>query len=168
MPGLTPKQQRFVDELLIDDNGAQAAIRAGYSKKTAKESAARLLTKLNIVSAVSEARLIRSRNTGIDAAWVLRNLAEMFTADVADAIDEDGKYLPIHEWPPVLRRMLNGLDVKDQYGGGTVVKAKFVDRLRAIEMIGKHIDISAFTERHEITGAGGGPALVEVVFTDSK
>ena len=53
---LTPKQQRFVDEYLVDLNATQAAIRAGYSKKTAKEQAARLLTKANVQAELQKRR----------------------------------------------------------------------------------------------------------------
>tara|TARA_R110000737_G_scaffold125041_2_gene157516 strand:+ start:7894 stop:8280 length:387 start_codon:yes stop_codon:yes gene_type:complete len=54
MPKITPKQAAFVKEYLIDRNGTQAAIRAGYSKKTAKEQSSQLLTKLHVQQAVKE------------------------------------------------------------------------------------------------------------------
>jgi phage terminase small subunit len=53
-PRLTPKRARFVEEYLVDLNGTQAAIRAGYSPKTANEQAARLLAKVHISNAVAE------------------------------------------------------------------------------------------------------------------
>lgn len=56
MANLTPKQQRFVDEYLIDLNATQAAIRAGYSEKTAKVIAAQNLSKLNVQEAIEEAK----------------------------------------------------------------------------------------------------------------
>lgn len=57
---LKPKQRRFVEEYLVDNNGAQAAIRAGYAKKTARITASKLLSKPNIRAAV-EAGLERAR-----------------------------------------------------------------------------------------------------------
>ena len=51
---MTPKQQRFVEEYLIDLNATQAAIRAGYSKHTANEQGSQLLAKLSIQAAVAE------------------------------------------------------------------------------------------------------------------
>jgi phage terminase small subunit len=74
--GLTDKQQRFVDEYLIDLNGAQAAIRTGYSARSAKEQAARLLTDDNIASAVASAMNKRATKAGINAQWVLDRSVE--------------------------------------------------------------------------------------------
>jgi phage terminase small subunit len=67
---LTPKQKRFVEEFVIDNNAAQAAIRAGYSPKTARAIAAQNLTKLNIQSAIAEKQRIISEKAEYDAvAW---------------------------------------------------------------------------------------------------
>ena len=63
---LTEKQRRFVDEYLIDLNATQAAIRAGYSVKTAREQASQNLTKLNIQQAISEKMAERSKRTGVN------------------------------------------------------------------------------------------------------
>jgi phage terminase small subunit len=78
--GLTPKQAAFVCEYLIDLNGTQAAIRAGYSAKTANEQAARLLAKVNIAQAVAEAQAERAAKCDIDAAWVLREAKRTYLA----------------------------------------------------------------------------------------
>ncbi len=64
---MTPKQQRFVDEYLIDLNATQAAIRAGYSKKTARAVGSENLTKPDIRAAVAEAQQARSERTKIGA-----------------------------------------------------------------------------------------------------
>lgn len=78
VPGrrLTPKQQRFVQEYLIDLNGAQAAIRAGYSERTANVQAAQLLAKLSIAEAVKERQAMLEVETGITQKWVLDKLKE--------------------------------------------------------------------------------------------
>lgn len=88
---LTAKQQRFVAEYLKDLNGTQAAIRAGYSPKTANEQAARLLANVSVRSSVDEAIAQRSARTEIDADWVLKRLAQGATADLADLYDEHGE-----------------------------------------------------------------------------
>lgn len=74
MPKLTAKQQMFVKEYLIDLNATQAAIRAGYSKDTAKEIGYENLTKLHIVKEIQEALDKRSERTEIDADWVLSTI----------------------------------------------------------------------------------------------
>ncbi len=74
MSDLTPKQARFVEEYLIDLNATQAAIRAGYSAKTANEQGAQLLAKLSIRKAVAEAQAIRSTRTVITQDEVIQGL----------------------------------------------------------------------------------------------
>lgn len=154
---LTPKQQRFVEEYLTDLNGARAAIRAGYSPMTAVVIASQNLSKVNVAEAIAEAKAKRSDVTNINSEWVLSRLGEMFQADIAEIIDQyTGAYKPVHDWPVVWRKMLNGMDVREMFGDdgktGEVVKIRFMDRLKALEMIGKHINVQAFSEKHEVTG----------------
>lgn len=77
---LTPKQQAFVNEYLIDLNATQAAIRAGYSEKTAKEQASRLLTKANVQAAVNAGKEKRAERTQIDADYVLSGIRDVVEA----------------------------------------------------------------------------------------
>mgnify|MGYP000495309096 CR=1 FL=1 len=84
---LTSKQQRFVDEYLIDLNGAKAAIRAGYSEKTARNIASENLAKPDIAEAVAAAAAMRSERTQIDADWVLREAQKLY----ALCIDHDDR-----------------------------------------------------------------------------
>lgn len=76
MSVLTPKQQAFVNEYLIDLNGTQAAIRAGYSPKTANEQAARLLAKANVKAAVEEAKKERQKRVHVDQDYVLGTILD--------------------------------------------------------------------------------------------
>lgn len=80
---LTPKQERFIDEYLIDLNATQAAIRAGYSEKTARFIGAENLTKPNIKKIIDQNQLEKSTQNGITADYVLNNLK-----DIADCQDE--------------------------------------------------------------------------------
>lgn len=73
---LTPRQAAFVREYLVDNNGTQAAIRAGYAKSTANEQASRLLTKNNIAAAVEAGRQKLAAQTETEAEWVRRRLKE--------------------------------------------------------------------------------------------
>ena len=166
--GLTPRQQRFVEEYLKDPNATQAAIRAGYSAKTAQEQSSRLLSQVMVQEAVTVARRGRSERTKIDADWVLTRLAGEATADMADLYREDGEFKPVHEWPLIWRQgLVSGLDVDetrvDGRKVGQVTKVKLSDRIKRIELIGKHVDVQAFAERHEHTGKDGGPLKVEDV-----
>ncbi|HIJ48191.1 MAG: terminase small subunit [Gammaproteobacteria bacterium] len=151
---MTPKQQRFVEEYLIDLNATQAAIRAGYSKKTAKEQGARLLSKVNVCNAIIDGKKRRSEKTGIDAAWMLQRLGDEAEADLAELYDEDGRLKPVHEWPLIWRQgLVAGIDVHMLPEGlGEVVKVKLADRGKRLEMLGRHVDVQAFKDRIEHSG----------------
>jgi transcription antitermination factor NusG len=87
-PALTPKQERFVAEYLVDLNAAQAAIRAGYSPKTAKEQGARLLTNAHIQQAVQERRQQHQANTGLTVERVLTEAMRLAFFDIRKLTDE--------------------------------------------------------------------------------
>src|SRR5580704_8983554 len=87
MPGpmkLTPKQARFVQEYLIDLNAAQAAIRAGYSAKTARVIGHENLTKPDIAAAIKKAMAERAERTELTADWVVDELRKIAGANMAD------------------------------------------------------------------------------------
>ena len=84
MAKLTPKQERFCEEYLIDLNATQAAIRAGYSEKTAREQAAQNLSKLNIQEKIAELKAERSKRTEITQDRVIKELAAMAFAKATD------------------------------------------------------------------------------------
>lgn len=86
MSALTAKQEAFVAEYLIDLNATQAAIRAGYSEKTASSQGERLLRNVEVQAALSEAQKDRSERTAITADRVLRRWWEIATADPNDVI----------------------------------------------------------------------------------
>ncbi len=79
---MTPKQQRFVDEYLIDLNATQAAIRAGYSAKNADKIGPELLGKTRVAEAISVAQKARSEKTETTAAWVLEGLKKVYEASM--------------------------------------------------------------------------------------
>ena len=77
MANLTPRQQRFVEEYLIDLNATQAAIRSGYSEKTADSIGLQLLRKTQVAEAIAGAKAEREERTKIDADYVLKRLVEI-------------------------------------------------------------------------------------------
>lgn len=158
---LTAKQAAFVKEYLIDLNATQAAMRAGYSKRTANPTACRLLIDPLVQAAIAEAMQARSERTGIDSDWVLRRLAEESEADIADIFDDQGQLRPVKDWPRVWRTgLVTGIESIEEYAGrgsdreaiGLVRKVKLSDRIRHKELIGKHVNVQAFREQAEITG----------------
>ncbi len=163
---LTPKQERFVAEYMVDLNGTQAAIRAGYSEKTANEQASRLLANVKIADAVAKKQQKRAERTDINAAWLLNRLAEEATADAADLYDEEGHLKPIKDWPMIWRQgLVAGFDVEEISDGentiGVLKKIKLSDRIKRLELIGKHVGVQAFREALGISAPDGGPIQVE-------
>lgn len=151
---MTPKQQRFVDEYLIDLNATQAAIRAGYSAKTAMEQGYQLLQIPSVAEAITARKTDRSQKTGIDAEWLLKRLAEEALADVSDLYGEDGRIKAVKDWPLIWRQgLVAGLEVETiGEGAGHITKVKLSDRIKRLELIGRHIDVQAFEERVKHTG----------------
>lgn len=155
---LTPKQRAFVDEYLIDLNATKAAIRAGFSAKTAGQKGHEFTTQhVGVMAAIASAQSQRAERTKIDADWVLMRLAAEAEADIADLYADDGSLLPVHEWPEIWRKgLVAGIDVEEirEEGVtvGTVRKLKLSDRIKRIELIGKHVNVQAFKDQVEHTG----------------
>lgn len=84
--GLTPKQAAFVREYLVDLNATQAAIRAGYSARTANEQAARLLANVSVAAAIERAMAQRAERTEITQDMVLERWWQIATADPNEVI----------------------------------------------------------------------------------
>ncbi|MCW5001059.1 terminase small subunit [Enterobacter roggenkampii] len=162
MAKLTDKQELFAREYLKDLNATQAAIRAGYSEKTAKEVGYENLTKPHVLELVAELKAQRVEQTGIDAAYVLRRLTEIDQMDVLDILLANGELKPIKDWPKVWRTTLSGMDVVEMTSADSAAllkKIKWPDKVKNLELLGKHVNVQAFKEQTatEITGANGGP-----------
>ncbi|MGN7901463.1 terminase small subunit [Pseudomonas sp. 22373] len=95
---LTAKQQRFVDEYLIDLNATQAAIRAGFSAKTARQAGNRLLTNVDIQQAIQAGMEARSGRVAITQDMVLRELAKIGFSDIRKVV----------RWGETMVRMVDG------------------------------------------------------------
>lgn len=174
MKKLTPKQQAFVDEYIKDFKGGPAYLRAGFkvSSRVAESNASRLLRNADVQAAVTDVIEARSKRTKIDADWVLRRLADISDADLADLYGPDGSMKPVSEWPEVWRKgLVAGVEVFEEFSGqgqerkliGYTRKVKLADRLKSLELIGKHVDVGAYRERVEHTGKNGAPLPPAVV-----
>lgn len=139
VPKLTAKQQRFVDEYLIDLNATQAAIRAGYSHSTATEQASRLLANVKVSCAVATAIAERSRRTGVNADQVVRELARVAFVDPTQIIDFNTAKLQDNISADD-RAVLAGVKVKSS-DKGTEYEIKIADKIRALELLGKHVGL---------------------------
>lgn len=158
---LTKKQEKFVKEYLVDLNATQAAIRAGYSKKTAAETGYENLMKPHIASAIEKQQSERLKRTEVNADYVLKRLVEIDEMDVVDILNDDlSAFKPLSQWPKVWRRTISGLDLTELFEGrgeeremtGILKKIKWPDKVKNLELLGKHIDIQAFKEKRELEG----------------
>ena len=169
MANLTPKQQRFVEEYLIDLNATQAAIRAGYSEKTADSIGLQLLRKTQVAEAIAGAKAERSEQTQIDSAYVLKRLVEIDQMDVLDIMDDDGNVKPLRDWPKIWRQYISNIEtISMDDGEGWLKKIKWPDKVKNLELLGKHVSVGAFKDKIEHTGPNGGPIdlSLKVVFED--
>lgn len=166
---LTPKQKRFCEEYLIDLNATQAAIRAGYSPKTAEQTASRLLRNVKVQEYIAKRQKELSRSTEITQERVIKELALIAfsnNADYAhvvekklqveaggalvDVLDKDGKPVTYRTVEPVLTEELT----EEQKRALAVIKkgrdgleVKSCDKVKALELLGKHLGI--FTDKIE-------------------
>lgn len=154
-PELTDKQAQFVIEYCVDWNGTQAAIRAGFSAKSAARQAIELLHKPHVKRAIEEERKRRAAGAAWDAQRVFRRLGEELEADLLDIMDERGAFRPVRDWPLIWRQggLLAGMKVRVEYdedgnATGEVVEIKTPVRIRQVELVGKHIGM--------FRGDGGG------------
>ncbi|MGC1062823.1 terminase small subunit [Pantoea agglomerans] len=156
MAKLTDKQELFAREYLKDLNATQAAIRAGYSVKSAQEQASRLLSNVMVQSRISELKADRNEEVGIDAAYVLRRLVEIDQMDVLDILLPNGELRPIKDWPKTWRTTLSGMDVTEMAGDdpGFLKKIKWPDKVKNLELLGKHVTVQAFKENVKTEQSG--------------
>lgn len=145
----TPKQQKFIDEYLVDLNATKAAIRAGYSAKTAYQAGSRLLTKVEIQEALRKKQQKREKKTEITAERVLKQLANMAFFDSRSIMGEGGNILPVNEWPDEAATAgvagIEVVEIKDKNGRtvGQTKKIKITDRRGPLQDLAKHLGICA-------------------------
>ena len=143
----TAKREMFCQEYLIDLNATQASIRAGYSVNTARSIGNKLLTKDDINNRISYLKSIRVESITLDAKYVLNRLHQIDCLDVIDIIDDSGRLKAIKDWPKSWRISISGLDVNEIMTGdieAVVKKIKWPDKLKNLELLGRHIDVRAW------------------------
>jgi len=138
---VTPKQKIFVDEYLIDFNATQAAIRAGYSEKTAAEIGKENLRKPYIQEAIQKAIEERSERTKITQDMIVKELATFGFANIQDYIkhSQDGLIIfkSIDDIPEKAARAIESIKVINNGKKGSV-EFKLHSKSRGLEMLGRH------------------------------
>lgn len=156
---LNPKQAAFVREYLVDLNGKQAAIRAGYSEKTAEVQASRLLSNAKVAAAVKHSMEKRETRTEITQDRVLREYARLAFFDPRKLFNGDGSPKPIGELDDDTAAALAGLDIMEEFAGtgedrvfvGYTKKYKIADKKGALDSVARHLGM--FNDKLELTGS---------------
>jgi phage terminase small subunit len=166
-PKMTAKQKLFCQEYLVDLNVTKAAQRAGYGPKRAAEIGYQQMQKPYIIAYIDELKQVRNKQLSIDANYVLLRLLEIDQMDVADILKEDLSIKPLSEWPESWRRYLSGFNLAEIFEGrgderdmvGMLKKIKWPDKVKNLELLGKHVSVQAFREnvKNELTGPNDGP-----------
>ena len=138
---MTKKQKLFVEEYLIDLNATQAAIRAGYSAKTAQEQASRLLSNVMVQGSIAKAMAERSNRTGINQDRVIQELARIAFVNPQNVIDSEDASVREDATEDDLA-CIQSVKVKTMSGekGSSVEReVRLNDKMKALELLGKHL-----------------------------
>lgn len=169
---LTAMQEAYCQSYIkTPENQSQAAIDAGFSHKTAHVKASVMMRDERIQKRIAELMEERNKRNRVSADYVLMRLVEIDQMDVLDILNDDGGMKPIAEWPKVWRTSLSAMDIATikttqaslQKENGEadlsvedvehiLKKVKWPDKVKNLELIGKHVDVNAFKERLEVSG----------------
>ena len=165
------RQWLFCQEFVVDENAAQAAIRAGYGEKGAKQQAARMLPNVDLQRALAALRAARAQRLEITADRVVQELALVAFSDIGQVMDFTGanvKLRPANAIQEQARRALASMKVKRYLEGHgddarevEVTEFKFWDKLSALLKLGQHLGM--FTHQVEHTGENGGAIPIRIV-----
>ena len=156
---LTVMQEAYAQEYVkCPENQTQAAINAGFSPKSAHVKASTMMRDERIQKRIAELMEERNKRLRVSADYVLLRLVEIDQMDVLDILNDDMSIKPVSQWPKVWRQYLSGFDLADMFEGrgdekelvGILKKIKWPDKVKNLELIGKHVDVNAFKERMEV------------------
>lgn len=153
MAKLTARQKKFCNEYLVDLNATQAAIRAGYSKNSAKEIGSINLTKANVKEYIQKRMESREQRTEITQDKVLNELARIGFANIDDYVE-----IELDEYDRKIVKVKSTKDISEDKiaaissikEGANGIEVKLHDKVRALENIGRHLGM--FKDKIEISG----------------
>jgi len=159
---LNRRQEEFVRQYLLDLNASAAYIRAGFKARgnSAEVNAARLLRNAQVAKAIEHAMAERSARTQTSADRVICELAKIAFFDVTNALNDDGSIKPLSELDNDTAAVLASFEVVELASeqGSVTHKIRLADKLRALELLGKHLGL--FSERRNIPSEVMGPTAL--------
>jgi phage terminase small subunit len=154
---LTPRQQRFVAEYVVDLNATQASIRAGYSPNGARVRGTHLLANSNIQDALGHAQEGRRLRVGLEADDVVRQLAVLAFANISDFVTWNDGGVRLRPSETVDQSKLSA--VQSVTSGQHGVTVRLHDKLRALELLAKHLGMFQENSRVELEIRDGSEIL---------
>lgn len=136
---MTPKQEQFCLEYLVDLNATQAAIRAKYSPRTARAIAYRLLTKAAIQEEIAKLRIGQQERTQITADRVIEELARIAFARIDQVVECTGQTVTIRSFADLPEEVLAAVESVQKTKDG--IKVKFHNKIAALDQLGRHLGI---------------------------
>lgn len=140
---LTDKARQFCAEYLKDLNAGQAAIRAGYSAKSAYRTASRMLADKDIQAYLAKISKKRSLRTAVTQDRVLTEISRLAFNDPRRAFDDNGALLPVQDWPDDVAAAIASIECNEIKLDGVVVgmvkKVKFWDKSKNLELAARHL-----------------------------
>lgn len=151
-----PREARFIDEFLIDLNGTQAVIRAGYSENGADVQASRLLGKARVSDEIARRKAILSKRFKLSHEQVIREFVKIGMFDCRTCFNDDGSLKQVRDWTAAMGAAISSIESEDVWAGrgetrvktGVVHKVRFHDKNAALVQAGKHIGM--FVEQPHI------------------
>ncbi|WP_414703352.1 terminase small subunit [Providencia hangzhouensis] len=148
---LNAKMERFCQEYIkAPDNQTNAALAAGYAAGSACKRASQLMKDPRVIDRIAQLMQQRNKRKKLDADSVLERLVNMLDADIADILTNTGDIKPISEWSPIWRKSVAAFDIIDIDGDTRIKKVKLLDKVKILELVGKHVDVNAFRERYQV------------------
>ena len=138
----------FCHEYIKEFNGTHSYLAAfgDGNARSARANACTVLAKHSVKARIAELMEERMQKLEVTAEWVLRRLIEMDALDIADILEDDGSFKIVKDWPKEWRTSISAMDVI-HLQEGKVQKIKWPDKVKNLELIGKHIDVQAFREQ---------------------
>ncbi len=155
--GLSKKRAAFCREYVFDYNGTQAAIRAGYSKRTADRQAEQLLKKLEVKEEIKRLEALKKRRCRVKTDDVIKEIANLAFSSLPDFVDVKKQTVTIKDFDKLTKEQkacLSEISTKET-AHGTCISFKLHSKTKALEMLGRHLGL--FVDKHEVSGPDGGP-----------
>ncbi len=144
------RHEEFCHEYLKTLSSQEAGKAVGFKTR---QHAWDVLQREEVEERIAYLNTQRLNRVDVDADYVLKRLTEIDQMDILDILDDKGNYKPLKEWPKIWRQYINTLEsVELSEGEGWLKKIKWPDKVKNLELLGKHISVGAFKDKVEHSG----------------